>query len=132
MTILTPNSTRLDVTDCRLVDTKYISRKAYDESFYFTFETMSHSQAMVNDWIDEAVRLVENNNFNPDVIPSKDVLDPKGKNFQVSQFQKPRFSFDYQDPMSLDGLSVSLVLHLRDDKNGCVRISCDWINQNAA
>ena len=131
MKLLTPNETRLSLDNCVLTDTRYINKTSPDGSYYFSFEAMRPSDCYrLDEALEQAVKKIEFNTQDPDVTPSTDVLDKKS-NYQVSQLQAPRFSFDYQDHIDLQGQTVSLVLHLRDDRNGCVRLSCDWINLNA-
>ena len=131
MKILNPNETRLSLESCQLTDTRFIDKPNNDGSYYFSFEVLRPSDSYhLEEALEQAVKKIEYNTQDPEVNPSTDVLDKKS-NYQVGQFQAPRFSFDYQDSIDLQGQTVSLVLHLRDDKHGCVRLSCDWINRNA-
>lgn len=128
MSILNQKKTQLHVNGCELVNVDHIDSQDYADNYCFTFTVEDQYRYILEEAIEEGVNQVDYQTMDPEVKPKADVLDRK-RHFKVEQkFIKPLISFEYIDSFELAGKQVSLVLHLRDDKNGCVRLSCEYIN----
>ena len=120
--------TKVHINGCELVNVEHILTQDYADNYCFTFTVEDQYRHILEQAIEDGVNQVDYHTMDPEIKPKADVLDRK-RNFKVEQhYIKPYVSFDVEDSYDLAGKSVSIDLHLRDDKNGTVRLSCDYIN----
>ena len=128
MSILTPSKTKIHINGCELVNVEHVLSQDYADNYCFTFTVEDQYRYILEEAIQEGVNQVDYQTMDPEIKPKADVLD-RNRHFKVEQhFIKPYLSFEVEDSYDLEGKSVSIDLHLRDDKNGTVRLSCDYIN----
>ena len=127
MSILTFKETEIFVNGCELVNVKNIDSSDFADNYCFTFTVEDQYCYLLEQAVENGVNQVDYQSMDPAIKPKADVLD-RNRHFKIQQFRKPQINFDFDDSFDLTGKRVALHLSLRDDRNGCVRLTCHDVN----